>query len=547
MTRASLRCARQAAAALLLVALPWGLRAQDRPASLRVDRLLLGGHLLDGAGGDWVKADVGITGTRISFVGHAASARLTAADTVDVTGLLVTPGLWDAHNHEKLERNPGRLAVPFLTQGVSTVVVGVDGFGANDLPAQFATWRKNGIAVNALAFVGHGPARTAAMGTDFAREATPAEVARMQAYVRAGMEAGAFGVSTGLAYNPGYYSTTEEVIALAKVAAEYGGIYDTHDRDMGVSYKGVGFINSVKEAIRIAEEAGTPLIFSHFNSLGLKAHGQMPEAIRLIEAARARGVNIMGAGIVYTASESSVDGHLMPRWVPAGGPDSLYARLRNDTTWARMEPEILEILTNRGGPAKILITEGPRAWTKRSLADIAAEWQVTPTAALRRMLLTARSGRLMDMNLDIYSAENLRLLAVKDWMMTTVDGYTPDTDSTYTHPRTYGGFTKKLTQLVFEERLLTLPKAIQSMTSLPASFYGVPDRGLVKPGFHADLAVFDLSRLRANATYDDPRRYSDGTVHLFVNGQYAVKGGQVTGTMAGVPVRRGDGRGAAGR
>jgi N-acyl-D-amino-acid deacylase len=331
------------------------------------------------------------------------------------------------------------------------------------------------------------------------------------------------------------------------VAAEYGGIYDTHDRDMGVSYKGVGFINSVKEAIRIAEEAGTPLIFSHFNSLGLKAHGQMPEAIRLIEAARARGVNIMGAGIVYTASESSVDGHLMPRWVPAGGPDSLYARLRNDTTWARMEPEILEILTNRGGPTRILITEGPKAWTKRSLADIAAEWRVTPTAALRRMLLTARSGRLMDMNLDIYSAENLRLLAVKDWMMTTVDGYTPDTDSTYTHPRTYGGFTKKLTQLVMEERLLTLPKAIQSMTSLPASFYGVPDRGLVKPGFYADLAVFDLSRMRANATYDDPRRYSDGTVHLFVNGQYAVQGGKVTGTMAGVPVRRGDGRGAAGR
>jgi len=527
-------CVRRTALALLLGAALSPLSAQQR-----VDRLLLGGHLLDGAGGDWVKADVGITGNRISFVGHAKSARVTSRDTVDVTGLLVTPGLWDAHNHEKLERNPGRLAVPFLTQGVTTVIVGVDGFGANDLAAQFATWQKNGIAVNAAAFVGHGPTRTAVMGTDFAREATPAEITRMQAYVRKGMEEGALGFSTGLAYNPGYYSTTDEVIALNRVAAEYGGIYDTHDRDMGVSYKGVGFLNSVKEAIHIAEEGGTPLVFSHFNSLGLKAHGQMPEAIRLIEAARERGVNIMGAGIIYTASESSVDGHLMPRWVPAGGPDSLFARLRDDRTWARMEPEIAEILANRGGPTKILITEGPKAWTKRSLADIAAEWQVTPTAALRRMLLTARTGRLMDMNLDIYSAENLRLLAVKDWMMTTVDGYTPDTDSTYTHPRTYGGFTKKITQLVFEERLITLPKAIQSMTSLPASFYGIPDRGLVKPGFFADLAVFNLKALRANATYDNPRQYSDGTVHVFVNGQYAVKDGKVTGTMAGAPIRRG--------
>lgn len=526
----------------MLAVFLWGALV-GRPSELEaqpvVDRLLLGGRLLDGAGGDWIRADVGITGERISFVGHARSSGVTARDTVDVRGLLITPGLWDAHNHEKLERNPGRLAVPFITQGVTTVIVGVDGFGANDLGAQFATWKQNGIAVNAAAFVGHGPARTHAMGTDFAREATPADITRMQAYVRKGMEEGALGFSTGLAYNPGYYSTTEEVIALNRVAAAFGGIYDTHDRDMGVSYKGVGLINSVKEAIRIAEEGGTPLIFSHFNSLGLKAHGQMPEAIRMIEAARARGVNIMGAGIVYTASESSVDGHLMPRWVPAGGPDSLFARLRDDKTWARMEPEILEILTNRGGPEKIVITEGPTAWTKRTLADMATEWKVTPTAALRRMLLTARTGRLMDMNMDIYSAENLRLLAKKDWMMTTVDGYTPDTDSTYTHPRTYGGFTKKITQLVFEEGLLTLPKAIQSMTSLPASFYGIPDRGLVKPGFYADLAVFDLTTMRANATYDDPRRYSDGTVHVFVNGQYAVRNRAVTGTMAGQPIRRG--------
>jgi N-acyl-D-amino-acid deacylase len=508
-------------------------------ARQRVDLLILGGRVLDGAGGDWVWADVGITGDRITFVGHAFDAKVVSRDTVNAKGLLVTPGLWDVHNHEKLEAPPGRFAVPFITQGVTTVVVGIDGFGSNQVTSAFDVYRKNGIAVNALAFVGHGPARSAAMGTDFARPATPAEIERMKAYVQEGMEQGAVGFSTGLAYNPGYYSTTAEVIELNKVAARYGGIYDTHDRDMGVSYKGIGFLNSVKEAMEIAEQGGTPLIFSHFNSLGIRAHPQMVEAIRLIERARARGVNVMGAGIIFTASESSVDGHLMPRWAPAGGTDSLLARVKDPATWARMRKDIAELLEIRGGPAKIVITEGPRAYTKRTLADIAAGMGVAPVEALRRMILETNGGRLMDMNLDIYSAENVRRLAVKDWMMTTVDGYTPATDTTYTHPRTYGGFTRKITQLVFDEKLITLPFAIRSMTSLPASFFGIPDRGLLKPGFFADIAIFDVSRMRANATYENPRRYSDGTVHVLVNGKFSLRDGKPTGVLAGQPILRG--------
>lgn len=508
-------------------------------AQQRVDLLLLGGRLLDGAGGDWVWADVGITGDRISFVGHALDARIVAKDTVNTRGLLVTPGLWDVHNHERLGSEPGKRAVPFVTQGVTTVVVGIDGFGDNQIAKNFETWRTGGIAVNALTFVGHGPARTAVMGTDFARAATPQEIERMKAYVQRGMEEGAVGFSTGLAYNPGYYSTTQEVIDLNKVSAQFGGLYDTHDRDMGVSYKGIGFLNSVKEAMEIAEKGGTPLIFSHFNSLGLVAHPQMIEAIRLIEAARNRGVNIMGAGIIYTNSESSVDGHLMPRWAPAGGTDSLLARLRNPVIWKRMEADIAELLRIRGGATKIIITEGPKVYTKRTLAEIAKGMKVTPTEALRRLILETKGGRLMDMNVDIYSPENVRRLAVKDWMMTTVDGYTPESDSTYTHPRTYGGFTKKITQLVFEEKLISLPFAIRSMTSLPASFFTIPDRGLVKPGFYADLAVFDVAKMKANATYDNPRQYSDGTVHVLVNGKFALRNGKVTGTLSGVPIRRG--------
>jgi len=518
------------------------LGAQASAAPVRADILLIGGRLLDGAGGDWVRADIGITGDRISFVGHAASARVRARDTVLVTGLLVTPGLWDVHSHEEVGRAPGKWGRPFITQGITTVILGVDGFGDNDIAATLARYRRQGIALNAARFVGHGPARTTVMGTDFARPAAAAEIERMKAYIRKGMDEGALGFSTGLAYNPGYYSATEEVIALNRVAADYGGIYDTHDRDMGVSYKGVGFLNSVAEAIRIAEEGGTPLVFSHFNSLGLKAHPDMPEAIRRIEAARGRGVNIMAAQIVYTASESSVDGHLMPRWAPAGGPDSLLARLQAPASWARMEPEIAEILANRGGPTKILITEGPKEFTRRSLADIAGQWSVSPTEAIRRLLILTHGTRLMDMNLDIYSIENVRTLARKDWVMTTTDGYTPASDTTYTHPRTYGGFTRKFTQLVRDEKLITMPAAVRGMTSLPASFYGIPNRGLIKPGFFADIAVFDEARIQERATYDEPRRFSEGTVHVLVNGKFALKDGKVTGALAGQPIRRGGGR-----
>jgi N-acyl-D-amino-acid deacylase len=529
---------RASAVALALLAVGSTAPAQQRP-SLPADLLIRGGRVLDGAGGAWVRADVAIRGDRIAFVGQAADARIRARDTVDAAGLLVTPGFWDAHNHENLLEKPGQLAVPFITQGVTTVVLGIDGFGGNDLAATFARYRKQGIAVNALHFVGHGRARTAAMGTDFARPATPAELERMKAYVAKGMEEGAVGFSTGLAYNPGFYAPTEEVIELDRVAARYGGIYDTHDRDMGVTLHGVGFLASVREAIEIGERAGTPVIFSHFGSLGIRAHPLAPEAIRLIEEARARGVNVMGAQHIYTASESSIDGHLFPRWASAGGIDSLLARLDDPASWARMERDIAELLEIRGGPARIVITEGPRQFAHRSLAEIAAEWGVWPTETVRRLVRAARGGRLMDMNVDIYSIDVHRMTAVKDWMMTCTDGYTPASDTTYAHPRTYGGFTRKLTQFVRDEKLITMAFAIRSMTSLPAAFFGIPDRGLVKPGFYADLVVLDEARLQDRATYENPRQYSEGMVHVLVNGRFAVRDGRVTGALAGRPIRRG--------
>jgi len=502
-------------------------------AALAADILLMGGRVLDGAGNPWIRADVAIREDRIVFIGDARAAGVEARETADVGGLLVTPGLWDVHSHADLDTTEGRRALPLLYQGVTTVVLGIDGQGTNEIESVFAEYERNGIAVNALRYVGHGTARAAAMGSSFDRAASPEEIRAMKAYVERGMEQGAIGFSTGLAYNPGFYATTEEVVELNRVASRYGGIYDTHDRDMGASFRGVGFLASIEEAIVVAERGGTPLIFSHLGALGREAHQKLDEVLARIESARDRGVNVMAGQHVYTASASSFLAHALPRWV-AG---SVRGHLESAESWRRLEREIPEVLEMRGGPEKIVITEGPPEISGRTLADIARGWGLPVPAAVRRIVLDHGEG-VGDMNLDIYDPGDIRKLARREWMMTCSDGIPPASASSYTHPRLYGAFSRKLRELAIEEGVITLPFAIRGMTSLPAGFSSVPDRGLLKPGFFADVAVFDQSRIRDLATYEEPRRFSEGTVHILVNGRFAFRDGKPTGNLAGRPIPR---------
>jgi N-acyl-D-amino-acid deacylase len=502
-------------------------------AAVAADIFLSGGRVLDGAGNPWVRADVAIRGDLIVFVGDARAAELEARETVDVSGLLVTPGFWDVHSHADLDTPEGRRALPLLYQGVTTVVLGIDGQGTNELRAVFASYERGGIAVNALRYVGHGPARAAAMGSSFDRAASIEEVERMKEYVERGMEEGAIGFSTGLAYNPGFYSTTDEVIELNRVAARFGGVYDTHDRDMGASYQGIGFLASIDEAIEIAEKGGTPLILSHLGALGPAAHAQLDDALARIERARERGVNVMAAHHVYTASASSFVAHALPRWVG----DSVRRHLESEESWRRLEREIPEVLEMRGGPGKIVITDGPEEISGRTLAEIASGFRVSVPEAVRRIVLEGGES-VGDMNLDIYDAGDIRKLARREWMMTCSDGIPPASPESHTHPRLYGAFSKKLRELVLDERVLSLPFAVRGMTSLPAGFFSIPDRGLLKPGFHADIAVFDEGAIRDRATYQDPRRYSEGTVHVLVNGRFALRSGKPTGELRGHPIPR---------
>jgi len=522
------------AIATLAIVSPVASSAQERV----VDLLLLQGRVLDGAGNPWVIRDIGISGDRISFVGLASDAGVTARDTVDVTGLLVTPGFWDMHSHAELDKDFGRDALPFLYQGITTVVLGVDGDGASNITEIFDDYRRNGIGVNALHYVGHGTARGAVMGVAD-RPPTPAEMEAMKAYIRRGMGEGAIGLSTGLFYIPGYFATTDEVVELNRVSAEFGGVYDTHDRDLGAAYKGIGYLASVREAIEIGERAGTPVIFSHFNPQGRHNYGRASEGARLIEEARARGVDVKAAQHPYTATQSNLRSYTIPRWATVGGQNEMVRRFEDPATARRLDVETMEMLDLRGGAEKILFVD-PRPYLNgRTLAQVASDLAVPVPEAARRVL-TERNAAVM--NLDLYDIENTRYLAQKDWMMTCTDGRTPPVfGQGIVHPRPYGAFSRKLRLFVFEDSLITLPFAVRGMTSLAAEFLRIPNRGLIKEGFYADIAVFRESEIRDLATYGCPHQYAQGAIHVLVNGVFAFRDGRPTPARAGRPIRRGGG------
>ncbi|MBW3552277.1 MAG: amidohydrolase family protein [Gemmatimonadetes bacterium] len=521
------------AAVIALVALGGCLPAQAPPSV--ADVLFLGGTIHDGSGAAARVADVAVRADRIVFVGASSSAGWVARDTVDAAGLLVVPGFIDMHSHAELDEAWGRDGLPFLYQGITTAVLGVDGGGENDVRARFAHWVTDGIGLNAAVYVGHNAARRAVMGLDD-RPPTAEEQAALQAYVRRGMEEGALGLSSGLFYAPGSYAATEEVIALNRVAAEYGGIYDTHDRDLGASYRGVGLLASIEEGIRIGEEAGTPVIFSHFNPQGAHNYGRAPEAARLVEAARARGVKVAAAQHPYTATQSNLQAYTLPRWASAGGREAMLRRFEHPDTVGILDRQTMEMLEIRGGAEKIRFADPRPALSGRTLAEVAADWGLPLPEAVRRIL---REGNGPVMNLDLYDDWNTRHLATKPWMMTCTDGRTPAPGQTQAHPRPYGAFTRKLRVFALEEGVIDLPFAIRSMSGLAADFLGFDDRGYVREGMRADLAVLDSARVRDRATYDAPQRYSEGTIHVLVNGAFALRDGRPTGALAGVPLLRG--------
>ena len=277
------------------------------------------------------------------------------------------------------------------------------------------------------------------------------------------------------------------------------------------------------------------MIFSHFNAQGAHNYGRADEGAALIEEARARGVDVQAAQHVYTATQSSLRAYAVPRWAAAGGQDAMVARFDDPDTAAVLDVQTMEMLAIRGGAEKIHFSDPRPELNGKNLAQVAAEWELPVPETVRRIL---RDGNAAVMNRDLYDPENTRFLAMQPWMMTCTDGRSPPPETVITHPRPYGAFTKKLRDYVLDEGFLSPEFVVRSMTGLAADFLGLPDRGYLMAGQKADIAVLDPSRIQDRATYEEPRLLSEGTMHVLVNGTFAMRDGAGTGELSGRPIRR---------
>lgn len=500
---------------------------QQQVAEQNVDLLIRNGTLIDGTGGPPRRADVGIKGDRIAWIGNASVVRVTAARTIDATGLTVAPGFIDPHTHAagELSSATAKGNVNFLMQGVTTVITNNDGGGPVDIGAQLARWTQQGIGTNAAVYIGQGSVRGHVMGSS-GLPPTRAQMDSMKKLVARAMDDGAIGMSTGLFYAPGSYSTTEEVIELAKVAAAQGGRYDSHIRDES-SY-GIGVVKAVDEVVRIGREARMPAHVSHIKALGVDVWGRSDSIIALMKRARAEGVDVSGSLYPYTASGTSITASLFPRWAETGGRDSVNIRLADPALRARIVSEMTENMRRRGGANSLLITGGRDSSIRGKRLDaIATMWGTTPIEAAIR-IIQAGGASVASFNMD--EADIIAFMKQ--------DFISIDSDGSDGHPRKFGAFPKFFREYVMDKKVMSLQEGVRKSSAASAAMLGLRERGTIAPGLFADVVVFDAAKFRDRATYEQPTLLAEGMHYVLVNGALAVENGRYTGATPGRVLRR---------
>lgn len=491
------------------------------------DTILRGGYVVDGTGAPPREADVAIRGGLIAAVGDLGGA--AAETTLDVTGLHVSPGFIDTHSHAGPGLATDELShgEPLLAQGLTTVVVNPDGGGPVDVAEQRTALEEHGLGVNVAQLIGHGSVRRHVLGSED-RAPTDAELNRMRELVRAAMETGAWGLSSGTFYAPGSFSENSELIELASVAAEFGGIYTSHIRDE--SNYTIGVVAAVDEVIEVSRRANITGVVTHIKALGPPVWGSSATIVERIEAARAEGLPVYADQYPYLASSTGLSSALLPRWSQAGGSDAFAERAAVRDTRARIREAMVENLARRGGADRIQFrrfAEDPSI-EGRLLSDVAEERGEDPVDTALDLIIQGGPS-IVSFNM---SEEDLLRFMIQEWTMTSSDGALPRFGVGVPHPRSYGAFPRKIRKYVFEESVMTLEAAIRSMTSLPAEVMGMEDRGRIEEGMVADLVVFS-DHFRDNATFTEPHQLSAGVVHLFVGGEAAIRDAGFTGARAG--------------
>ena len=569
-------------AILLAIAVPLAAEAQS------FDLLIRGGRVLDGTGNPAFVADVGIAGGEIVAVGDLAGA--SAAREIDATGLHVTPGFIDMHSHADRSLFSGgieiRRASNLVAQGITTVVFGPDGRNPVwPLEAEIAGYENGGTALNVVPMVGHATARTVAMGDDYERHATPEEIAVMVAEVRQGMEAGAWGLGAGPEYRPGRFSTTEEIIALAHVVADYDGFYYSHQRSQSplplwLTPSIVGeytppptwprgwrltATDGMGETIRIGRETGIRVVGTHIKAKGPTTWGQSATDVAAINRARAEGIQVYldqypyetfggGSAEVIPAwyyaplGESRAGGLDDPKWrvihseLFATYKDNLRRYLDDPQLHREMVADIEYMLDLQGGADRHVIVISPQdeSLVGRTLEEVAKANGRTPVEQLIRFALdsepTLRSGvRFRPL---AGSPEDVERYMRQDFTATGTDGGIVPNPAPGQHPRYYGTYPHKIATYVRDKGTITLPFFVRSSTGLPAQIIGLPDRGYIRPGQKADLVAFDYPGVQDHATILDPGGGNEGIEYVFVNGEAVVDEGELTGALPGRVLRR---------
>jgi dihydroorotase/N-acyl-D-amino-acid deacylase len=553
-----------AAGAAIIVTV--GLAVRPAAQRARYDLVIANGRIVDGTGAPWFRGDVAINGDRIAAIGAVGDRG--GATVVDATDLVVAPGFIDLLGQSEFNVLVDGRAASKILQGVTTEVTGEGSSIApvNDrLVAEAAPqakafnvaqdWRTLGdyfkrldersrTAINVATFVGAGGLRNYVIGKSD-RQATPAELEQMKQLAAAAMEQGALGVSTSLQYVPDRFASTAEIVELAKVAAKYGGVYFTHQRS-----ESARIFDSLDEVFTIAEQARIPAEVWHLKTAYKANFGKMPEVLRRIEAARARGLDVTANQYPYTRASNGLDS-CIPLWAREGGFNKLVERLNDPATRERIKKDMDDpnattwenqwYGANGGDGVMISTVLNPslRTYEGMTLTEVGKAMGKDPRDAVIDLVVadkgeTSVITSIMD-EADVRTALTHPLVGVgTDSGAKAADGKLSESKS---HPRAWGSFPRILGHYVRDERLLTLEEAIRKMTSKAATRVHLADRGVLRPGMAADITVFDAATIRDVSTFDDPNRYSVGVRHVFVNGRRVVADGSITEERPGKPLR----------
>ena len=496
------------------------------------DLIIVNGTVVDGTGSAGRRANVAIQDGKIAAVGNIAASAGKAS--LDAAGLVVAPGFIDVHTHaDDLDERP--LAANFVHMGVTSIVAGNCGGSALDVGAALARIAETKASVNFATLIGHNTVRASVMGREN-RDPSAAELTKMQAAVWKAMSDGAVGFSTGLQYIPGAYSKPAEIVELARVAANEGGLYASHMRNEGTALEA-----AIEETLRVGEATGARVQVSHLKVDSPIRWGASAKALQMIDAARARGVVVIADQYAYTAASSNL-GIRFPGWALEGGQEKIAERLNDPATWVRIKEEMKGLLAERGlkdlSFARVASYRGNPAFNGLSMQQVAEQLKGSgnPDAQLeaaREMMLAGGASMVY----HFMSDDDVDRIMRHPQVSFASDAGVIVQGQGVPHPRGMGNNARVLGMYVRDRKVIALEEAIRKMTSLPAAHFGFKDRGLIKEGMAADLVLFDPAKIGDAATFDKPHAYATGIPHVFVNGVAVVKNGEHTGAKPGVILR----------